>query len=145
MGVLGWSETSRICSKWPLYSKMVFTLDAKDINLSRAQIVIIAGFYETIYRTLYLKTFDVNKAHHERTIKVFNETYFRICCLYRAEDSNIWSDHRTLGSVHREGRGLGDKRDLERNQGVGHITITKHSSFETVSFTVFVVAVVVRC
>ena len=42
---------------------MVFTLDAKDINLSRAQIVIIAGFYETIYRTLYLKTYDVNKAH----------------------------------------------------------------------------------
>lgn len=125
---------------------MVFTLDAKDINLSRAQIVIIAGFYETIYRTLYLKTYDVNKAHHaSRTIKVFNETYFRICCLYRAEDNNICSDHRTLGSVHREGRGLGDKRDLKRNQGVGHITITKHSSFKTVSLTVFVVAVVVRC
>ena len=101
---------------------MVFTLD---INLPRAQIVIIAGFYETIYRTLYLKTYDVNKAHHaSRTIKVFNETYFRICCLYRAEDSNICSDHRTLGSVHREGRDLGDKRDLERNQGVWHITIT---------------------
>ena len=146
MGVLGWSKTSRICSKWPLYNKMVFTLDAKNIKLSRAQIVIIAGFYETIYRTLYLKTYDVNKAHHaSRTIKVFNETYFRICCLYRAEDSNICSDHRTLGSVHREGRGLGDKRDLKRNQGVGHITITKHSSFKTVSLTVFVVAVVVRC
>lgn len=82
---------------------------------------------------------------HGEQEKVFSETYFRICCLYRAEDSNICSDHRTLGSVHREGRGLGDKRDLKRNQGVGHITITKHSSFKTVSFTVFVVAVVVRC
>lgn len=38
------SETSRICWKWPFYNKMVFTLDAKHINLPRAQIVIIPGF-----------------------------------------------------------------------------------------------------